>query len=233
MFPVDSGLFPVPPGTEKTNHINGLRQPFGFVPGVPGQSGRHPEGNAAKGTPPPCLVRVLSAAMAGEFPACPWGVVLCTAPPVLGPSWLELVRVIRCAMADCARHPPRGLSEGPALLLQRPAPMENRPGRSAPRLLVAPERASLARMFYPAHVSGFSLPHCVLKGWPGVGGWSKVWTPPPETDRLGKFLCAQVFGEGGTPCRCWPGLRPWRGVLKVGADSTLDRPPTFTRSAAK
>lgn len=46
MFPVDWRLFPVPPGTENINHINGLRSFFWFVPGVPGKSGRHPEGSS-------------------------------------------------------------------------------------------------------------------------------------------------------------------------------------------
>lgn len=82
MFPVDLRLFPVPLGTEKSNHINGLRQFFGFVPGVPIKSERPPEGNAAKGTPPPGLVRVLSAAVAGKLLASPWGVVLCARPPI-------------------------------------------------------------------------------------------------------------------------------------------------------
>lgn len=46
VFPVDWRLFPVPPGTENLNHINGLRSIFRFVPGVPGKSGRHPEGSS-------------------------------------------------------------------------------------------------------------------------------------------------------------------------------------------
>lgn len=51
VFPVDSGLFPVPPGTEKLNPIKGLRLFSGFVPGVPGKSGRHPEGKREKVLP--------------------------------------------------------------------------------------------------------------------------------------------------------------------------------------
>jgi hypothetical protein len=84
VFPVDSGLFPVLPGTEKPNHINDLRLIFGFVPGVPGKSWRHPEGCRAEGTPPPGVVGVYSAAVAGKLPAGPWGVALRV--PVLGPS---------------------------------------------------------------------------------------------------------------------------------------------------
>lgn len=89
VFPVDLRLFPVPPGTEKPNDDNGLRAFSGFVPGVPGKSGRHPEGNTAKGTPPPDLVRVDSAAQAGEFGPLSWGVMLSrpvNPSPLLGPS---------------------------------------------------------------------------------------------------------------------------------------------------
>lgn len=46
VFPVDWRLFPVPPGTENLNHINELRPLSWFVPGVPGKSGRHPEGSS-------------------------------------------------------------------------------------------------------------------------------------------------------------------------------------------
>lgn len=68
VFPVDLGLFPVPVGTEKFNNINGIRGFFWFVPGVPGKSGRPPEGQRPKGTAEMAYPGVCSAAEAGKFP---------------------------------------------------------------------------------------------------------------------------------------------------------------------
>lgn len=51
VFPVGLRLFPVRPGTEKPNDDNGLHAFCWFVPGVPGKSGRHPEGKRAKVLP--------------------------------------------------------------------------------------------------------------------------------------------------------------------------------------
>lgn len=71
---VCEGLSPVRPGTENTRQGKDLTSIRAFVPGVPGVLKLHPEG---KGTPMAQLLGVLSAAVAGKFPAGAWGVVLC------------------------------------------------------------------------------------------------------------------------------------------------------------
>ena len=61
----------------------------------------NPRRKTGKGTPRPCLVRVLSAAVAGKFPAGAWGVVLRPRPVAF-----DLVRVIRGAWSDCCTGRP-------------------------------------------------------------------------------------------------------------------------------
>lgn len=94
--PVLRPVSPVPTGDRKPQWRQWVSRGFRACLRCLRSNGVTPRRKTGKGTPPPDLVRVLSAAVAGQFQADPWGVVLC-GPPLWVLSGLPLMRVVSSA----------------------------------------------------------------------------------------------------------------------------------------
>ena len=93
MSPVKNDWSPMPPGTKLFNADNGLRVFSGLVPGVPYKLKRHPEADPAEASAQTPR-RPAAPALAGMVRAVIRGAGV---PPVMGPSPVALVRVVRGA----------------------------------------------------------------------------------------------------------------------------------------